>query len=259
MAPPGLQPAASYLEENIEGPLGAIQACARCGAEDDLSARFCRRCGSILSRGAKTDPRGRLAWPARIVLGASGFTALVLASALTVRLLDHGLAIPPSALLPRPEPAAAPPPIPSAVAAPPARAALFAPISKVTTDREAAVNAPAESAQLPAHLRPSASAVERIIGDPVWTRRPSARDISEYYPIEARKLGLSGATTLDCVIAATGQLRACSIVREFPRGLGFGRATLEVARHLQIRTETRAGESAVGRRLRFPIRWRLKE
>ena len=70
------------------------------------------------------------------------------------------------------------------------------------------------------------------------------------------RLGVSGETTLDCVVAAAGRLRACDIVREAPRGLGFGRAALEVARHLQIRTKTRAGDSAVGRHLQVPIRWR---
>ncbi len=95
--------------------------------------------------------------------------------------------------------------------------------------------------------------------DPDWIRRPTAKDVYEYYPVQAEKLRLPGEATMQCVVAPSGRLSGCRVVEETPEGMGFGQSTLEIARLLQVRVTTLSGASAIGRPVRVPVTWRIAD
>jgi hypothetical protein len=63
----------------------------------------------------------------------------------------------------------------------------------------------------------------------------------------------SGEVSLECRVASTGYLKACSIVSEKPAGRGFGVAALQGAENLQVHRKLKDGRSIVGARVRFTL------
>jgi len=100
----------------------------------------------------------------------------------------------------------------------------------------------------------------RVVTDPSsitnyrWEEQPDARDFARLYPREARRRGLSGRATLNCVVNESYRLD-CYVDREDPPGVGFGEATLRIAEEFRISTHTESGESTVGANIRRTIRW----
>lgn len=221
----------------------AWRACPECGAEDDASARYCRQCGLsflcaeglALEAEPAPEPRRRPG----LVLTLSSVAAAGLVAAIGAFYLgDRGL---------RPAPPA--PVVGSALSL----AAVAGPVAAAPKS-----DAPATDAEAPAPP-PARSRASRMIEDPVWVRKPSARDVYEYYPIRAERLRQEGRTTLDCAVARDGRMRGCRVVQEAPRDMGFGRASLELARQLRIRSTSGSGKAVAGRRLQIPMQWRLTE
>lgn len=103
---------------------------------------------------------------------------------------------------------------------------------------------------------PAWSLPERL-GDyvtrPSWKKQPDLKDLRRFYPREAK--GASGETTASCLIDGKGEIADCTLIREWPQGLGFGDATLKLARKFRLRKLDADGQPVAGRRVSLPISW----
>lgn len=63
-----------------------------------------------------------------------------------------------------------------------------------------------------------------IIVNPDWLRKPTLDQMLAVRPTKAN--GRGGRVTIKCVVQTNGLLRACTVVKETPEGLGFGAAAL---------------------------------
>lgn len=89
------------------------------------------------------------------------------------------------------------------------------------------------------------------VSDPHWTRRP--RDLSRYYPVRARNLGMEGQVVLDCLVSTAGALD-CAVMQETPAGWGFGEAAQRIAREHRMAPALREGQPVQARyRMRVPF------
>ena len=100
---------------------------------------------------------------------------------------------------------------------------------------------------------PAAFQVAQIVTAPDWRRRASSRDVLRAYPPEALAKRVPGDVDLSCEIMVTGDLGACTVVRERPHGLGFGAAALGLTRRYNVRPQALRG--AIGTTIYFDIRF----
>ncbi len=62
-----------------------------------------------------------------------------------------------------------------------------------------------------------------------WLAAPSYADVIAAYPEKAAAAGVGGHATLTCEFVRGGRLASCEVLREEPRGMGFGRAASKLA------------------------------
>jgi len=93
---------------------------------------------------------------------------------------------------------------------------------------------------------------------PIWSRVPSARRLSAYYPDRALERGREGEASLLCTVQSGGDLD-CERTSETPRNAGFGNAALRVARTLEHAPQLADGRSATGSRVSLRVLFRLEE
>ncbi|WP_395645992.1 hypothetical protein [Terricaulis sp.] len=91
-------------------------------------------------------------------------------------------------------------------------------------------------------------------GNVLWAARPSASRIADLYPSRALRDNVGGRVELDCTVQASLAL-ACTVSRETPSSLGFGRAALSAASSYRARPELSNGASSVGTRTRIAIQF----
>ena len=93
------------------------------------------------------------------------------------------------------------------------------------------------------------------IYDPLWLKQVNPASVVSLFPPEAIKAGVkSGATKLDCAVAADGGLKDCAVVSEDPAGLGFGEAALTIAGVMQMNPWSRQGAPVEGAHIILPIK-----
>lgn len=97
------------------------------------------------------------------------------------------------------------------------------------------------------------AAAPHVIVSPDWVARPTGADLSELYPPEAARSGLSGRVLLACGVDAEGALQACSVERETPPGQGFGVAALAMATKFRMKPLSLDGAPVAGGHVRIPI------
>ena len=96
----------------------------------------------------------------------------------------------------------------------------------------------------------------RYIRQPQWLRSADGADLAGAFPSKAAAAGvLAGGAVVDCTIASTGFLTACRAEKEDPASLGFGEAGAAIAKLMQANLWTTDGESAVGEKIRLPVRF----
>lgn len=100
-------------------------------------------------------------------------------------------------------------------------------------------------------IRPQPPAV---IGNPSWSRQPSAEQMTRAYPSRAISGGVAGSASLNCLVLPNGSVTDCNVTRETPGGYGFGRAAEGLSRHFRVNPRTVNGApegSRVNINLRF--------
>jgi TonB family protein len=88
-----------------------------------------------------------------------------------------------------------------------------------------------------------------------WLHRPTQRDFDNAFPRRAAYAGARGHVTLDCTATGSGALD-CSVAQEDPRGMGFGRAALDLSRKFRLEPMTPDGRSVAGGHVELPIEFR---
>jgi TonB family protein len=121
--------------------------------------------------------------------------------------------------------------------------------------------AAALAAQAPPNGAPAPGAPARVganvITQPDWLRRPDGAAMAEHYPKLATALGIAGYSVLSCTVGAEGQLTDCRANEERPKGLGFGRAAVELSSLFRMRPMTLNGRPVDGGKINIPIRFQL--
>jgi TonB family protein len=101
-------------------------------------------------------------------------------------------------------------------------------------------------------IPPAPSLTYPTLGGIQWIDRANPNDFARYYPERARSRRLEGRAVLDCAVGSDGRL-TCTVVSEYPSGLGFGEASLRVSRHYRMDAHTAGGVRTEGGRIRLPI------
>lgn len=99
----------------------------------------------------------------------------------------------------------------------------------------------------------------RKITRPDWLSQPDAAAMSKYYPERAQRLGISGAATINCTVAANGTISSCDVVSETPSNYGFGDAARKLSRFFKMRPQMVDGQAVAGGTIEIPIQFRLSD
>lgn len=103
----------------------------------------------------------------------------------------------------------------------------------------------------------STSAVAQAQTD-YFAQRPNGADYAHLYPEQALVRSVIGAVMLCCTPGVAGSIR-CRVDREWPRGYGFGEASLGVATHFRLsgKGQKELEKRRDGGLMRIPIMWSM--
>ncbi len=93
-----------------------------------------------------------------------------------------------------------------------------------------------------------------LVEAPKWLKRPRDIDIAALYPPAAERAEVSGFGIARCTVAEAGDLKACSVVQEWPEGYGFGKAAVEATdRFFRLGPVDNDGRPTAGRPIDIPV------
>lgn len=97
-----------------------------------------------------------------------------------------------------------------------------------------------------------------MTGKPRWTAGPAAEDLAGAIPAAAVTAGVKTARVkMSCTVIRGGAVADCAVVSEEPSGLGFGAATLGLAKGIRVSIWTSEGLPTVGGGVTVPIRYEI--
>lgn len=103
----------------------------------------------------------------------------------------------------------------------------------------------------------ASAAPSPVVIEPDWLSPPTAESLAESYPKIAAALDIEGLSIISCGVRKTGRLAACTVADEWPRGLGFGAAALQMSTQFKMRPQTVDGVPTDGGEVRIPLRFKL--
>lgn len=89
------------------------------------------------------------------------------------------------------------------------------------------VNFPQPDRETGSYLRPNTDTPfkgEKVFARIPWKQAPSFTDMLTAYPAKAKAAKVGGTASLDCRLNKTGGIAGCDVLREEPKGFGFGSA-----------------------------------
>lgn len=113
---------------------------------------------------------------------------------------------------------------------------------------------PPQPPQPPA--QPANPAGPPVITDPTWTSKPSADQLSQFYPVRALNLGKSGDVTLQCRVLQKGTVTGCSVLAETPDSFGFGAAAVKLSRFFRMSPRMEDGRPVDGATVKIRLAFR---
>ena len=93
---------------------------------------------------------------------------------------------------------------------------------------------------------------DRVYNRIPWKLAPSLDDMLAAYPAKARAAKVGGNVSLDCRLNKTGGISGCDILREEPRGYGFGVAARSMKDRFSGPLVDSQGEALASARVRWP-------
>jgi len=117
----------------------------------------------------------------------------------------------------------------------------------------------AASLALVAAVGPAAAAAGDAVTNPDWIEKPSGDELASVYPAAAQLLLIPGHALIGCRVAVSGDVEACSVIEESPRGEGFGAAALLLTPRFKMRPQRINGLAVGGAPVRIPISFALPD
>jgi TonB family protein len=101
---------------------------------------------------------------------------------------------------------------------------------------------------------PTAQAAPRkVIEKPDWIAKPSGEDLERFFPKRAKEERVSGKATIKCVVTAEGVPERCTVLKETPKGYGFGEAALAMASTFRMSPKRVDGQVIEGAEVTIPL------
>jgi len=71
----------------------------------------------------------------------------------------------------------------------------------------------------------------KLLNGLTWTSAPTQTEMVAVYPPKAKEKHILGVASIQCEMTATGGLKNCDTMSEEPRGQGFGKAAISLAKY----------------------------
>jgi TonB family protein len=97
------------------------------------------------------------------------------------------------------------------------------------------------------------AAPRKVIDKPDWASKPTGDDLERFFPKRAQDESVSGKATIKCGVTAEGLLDRCKVLKEAPKGYGFGEAALAMASTFRMSPKRVDGQVVEGGQVTIPL------